>query len=63
MEDNYSLFRRREAQQEALLKKQPVCCYCGRPIQDENLYDIEGNLYHEECLNESFRKYTEDYIA
>lgn len=63
MEDNYSMFRRHEAQQEAALQRHPVCYYCGRHITDENLYDVEGNLYHEECLNESFRKYTEDYIA
>ena len=63
MEDNYNLFRRKDAQEQRWLAKRPVCCYCGHPIQDENLYDIEGNLYHEECLNDSFRKHTEDYIA
>ena len=61
MEDNYSLFRRREAQQEAALAKQPVCCYCGHPIQDEKLYDIEGELYHMSCAVENFCKETEDY--
>ena len=61
MEDAYSQFKSRERRLEAWLRKRPVCCYCQQPIQDENLYDIEGNLYHEDCLNDSFRKYTEDY--
>lgn len=63
MDDNYSLWQRKEAQCEAWLAKRPVCCYCGQHVQDENLYDIEGSLYHEDCMNERFRKYTEDYIA
>lgn len=62
-EDNYSQFLHRERRNEARLKRKPVCCYCGRPIQDENLFDIDGLLYHEECANERYRKYTEDYIA
>lgn len=63
MEDAYSHFKSRERRQEAWLRKRPVCCYCGEHIQDEKLFDIEGELYHEECLVENFRKDTEDYIA
>ena len=63
MEDAYSQWRSKTSREEAWLRKRPVCCYCGHRVQDENLYDVEGNLYHEECMNERFRKYTEDYIA
>lgn len=63
MEDAYSQWQSRECRQEAWLRKRPVCCYCGEHIQDEQLFDIEGELYHEECLVANFRKDTEDYIA
>ena len=40
----------------------PVCTICGEHILDDNLYDIEGEIYCEECLKECFLKDTEDYI-
>ena len=40
--DNYSLYKQREREQERWLAQRPVCSYCGHPIQDEELYDIEG---------------------
>lgn len=61
MGDNYSQWRRREAQRENWLKKRPVCAYCGKHIQDERLFDINGELHHEECACEEFKKWTEDY--
>ena len=61
MEDNYSQWRHREAEEERWLRKKPICVYCGRHIQDENLFDINGELYHEECAFSEFKKYTEDY--
>ena len=60
LSDNYDLWRRREAEQEAWLETRPICDHCGQPIQDENLYDFDGVLYHEDCMNENFRKRTED---
>ncbi len=55
-------FNRHEAEQEAWLRKRPVCVYCGHHIQEENLFDINGELYHEQCAQSEFKKYTEDYI-
>ena len=63
MEDNYNLWEQRESEQERWLDSLPVCCLCNHPIQDERLFDIEGNLYHEECAADEFRKWTEDYIT
>lgn len=40
----------------------PVCEICGEPIQDDFLYDIEGTLICEECLNSEYRKPVEDYM-
>lgn len=59
--DAYEMWRAREVERERELARCPVCCFCGHHIQDENLFDIHGNLYHEECAAEEFRKYTEDY--
>ena len=63
MEDNYSRWEHHDAEQERWLDKLPVCCLCNQPIQNERLFDIEGNLYHEECAEDEFRKWTEDYIT
>ena len=62
MDDNYSLWRRHNAEEERWLAKRPVCRICHEPIQDERLFDIEGNLYHEECAESEFKKWTENYI-
>ena len=63
MEDNNSRWEHHDAEQERWLDKLPVCCLCNQSIQNERLFDIEGNLYHEECAEDEFRKWTEDYIT
>lgn len=50
------------AEQQAELDMLPKCSYCNEPIQEEKLFDIEGELYCEEHAFELFRKNTEDYI-
>ena len=55
-------FERYDAEQEAELEKMPVCTNCLERIQDGYLFDIEGELYCEECAYELFRKDTADYI-
>lgn len=59
--DNYDIWEAHEAKQEASLRKCPVCSYCGKPIQEERLFDIDGELYHMECAEKEFCKFTEDY--
>lgn len=59
--DNYDAYRRHEAQQEAQLAKRPICDECGEPIQDDFLYEVNGVIYCENCMQESFRHSTEDY--
>ena len=63
MEDNYSLWEQRQETLDREEARRPVCSYCGHPICEDDLYDIEGELYHERCLNENFRKETEDYCT
>lgn len=59
--DNYDLFMQHEAEQDKQLEKLPTCSCCGEPIQDEYYYEINDELYCEECMKNEYRKSTEDY--
>ena len=63
MNDNYDLWQQHNRRQEAWLERQPTCCRCKEKIQDEDLWDIFGELYCEECAKDAFRANTEDYEA
>ena len=59
----YLDFERREREEERWLSRRPRCCECGEHIQDEELYEIdEGKLVCRACLDEHYKKCTEDYI-
>ena len=60
--DNLDLFNAHEAQQQRALKRYPKCDYCGKTITDDRLFDIEGDIFHEECTEKQFKKWTEDYV-
>lgn len=62
MEDNYSLWRRREAQIEKRLARLPRCSECDHPIQDETCIEFNGELICEDCLENNHRKRVEDYV-
>lgn len=59
--DNYDAFERHQAEQDAWLKRRPVCVECGEHIQDDFLYDINGDIYCEECMKDVFRQSTDNY--
>ena len=61
-DDPIADFHRHDREQEAWLKKLPVCCNCHEPIQSEQLFDIDGDLYCEECGESMFKWNTENYI-
>lgn len=63
MMDNYDLFIKHDRDQQRWLDSLPKCDHCNEPIQDEDLFDVEGTLYHMECAEQEFKKKTEDYIA
>lgn len=48
-------FARREAEQEAWLKKRPVCADCEQHIQEEWAYYINGEWICEDCMD-SYRQ-------
>lgn len=60
--DYTELHARYEAEQQRELDKLPKCDCCGETITDDFLFDIDGTLYCEDCLNDSFRKPADDYI-
>ena len=55
-------FDRHDAECEAELERLPKCDYCGKRIQDDYLYDLEGDIVCENCMKREFRKETESYI-
>ena len=59
-------FDRYDAEQQSKLEECPECCCCCEHIQDEYLFDFDGDLVCDECLhdyvNEKYRKPTERYI-
>ncbi len=62
MIDNYALWEMHEAEQERQLSKLPVCSCCDEHIQDEYFYQINDENICVHCLNEYYRKDTEDYV-
>ena len=59
--DNYDQWEAHERKQEAQLRKRPICSHCSNHIQDERLWDINGELYCPDCAKDEFCKWTEDY--
>lgn len=60
-EDNYSVWEQQELRRCAQLRKRPICDVCGEHIQDEYFYHINGEFICEFCLDQFYRKETEDF--
>lgn len=52
-------FMRRDAEQQAWLKRRPCCVECGEHIQDDSAVCIRGDYYCDDCI-EDMRKYIGD---
>lgn len=44
-------FDRHDAEQSEWLEKRPKCAECGHPIQEECAVCINGDYYHDDCIN------------
>ncbi len=53
---------RYEADRESELQKCPVCWNCGEYIQDDYCYKIGDAIYCDNCLQNDFRRNTDDFI-
>lgn len=60
--DNYERLQMHDAEQEKSLEKYPKCDFCGKVIQEDHLYDIDNEIYCEECMEAHFKKPTEKYM-
>lgn len=60
--DNYDLWEAHEAEQEKLLELLPECEICSVTIQDDYYFEINDAIICEKCMNEQYRKRTEDFI-
>lgn len=59
--DNYDMWEANELAKERRLKELPECDYCHHPIQDEDYYYINGEYICPNCLDENFKRKTEDF--
>lgn len=62
-DDPLADFARCMAEQQKLLDKLPRCIECDRPIQDEYLYDINGDYVCQKCMDEHYRKRVDDVVG
>ena len=56
-------FDRHEAKQQKLLDKLPICVDCGEPITDDHFYMICDDPLCPSCLENNYRKDTDDYVG
>jgi hypothetical protein len=62
MLDNYDLYCQHEREQTDALERCPVCCKCGEHIQEDILWDMDGDLYCDDCARDEFMKPVDYYI-
>lgn len=60
--DPVDYFNEHDAEQQAWLDRLPKCSYCGEPIQGDCYYEINDEAICEECLNDNFRKWVDDFV-
>lgn len=60
--DNYDFFDAEDRAYGKWLHKRPICYHCGHHIQEDTMFDINGNYYHVDCAEEEFKKSTDDYL-
>lgn len=60
--DALDLFYSHDRRQQAELDKRPKCSICDEPIQEDRCYRFDGELICEECVENNFRVFTEDFI-
>lgn len=54
IKDNYDLWKQHEEDKERDLDKAPECEYCGRAIMDDYAFHIDGEWWHQECLENEY---------
>jgi formylmethanofuran dehydrogenase subunit E len=62
-DDPISDFHRHDAAQQKKLNKLPVCHDCDEPIQTDECFEFNDELFCPDCLVKYHRKWTDDYIS
>lgn len=62
MIDNYKAWEYAERERERRLLMLPVCEKCHERIQDEDYYDVDGEILCKECMKQKYRRKTEDLL-
>ena len=57
--DDFDRLDRMQAEAEARL---PVCEDCGKRINEDYYFDVGGKILCEDCMNERFRRSTDDFV-
>lgn len=60
-DDPVADFNRFDAEQEKAMQKYPECADCGKRITDDFYYEIDGETLCEECMNDKYRKWVDDF--
>lgn len=55
-------FNRYQAEQEKQLTKCSICAECEEYIQDDYYYEINGDILCCDCMDNYYRRSTDDYI-
>ena len=62
MIDNYKVWEYSERERERRLEMLPTCEKCHERIQDEDYYDVDGEILCEACMKRKYKRKTEDLI-
>lgn len=62
MMDNYDMWARHDAKQEAEREKLPRCVCCNEHILDDYCFVINDEVICEDCLNAYFKKRVEEIM-
>ena len=54
-------FARWDMEQARAEARLPVCDCCGEVINDDFYWEIDGEIFCEDCLNDRYRHYADDY--
>ena len=54
-------FMIRDMEQTMYEARLPVCDCCGEIINADFYWEIDGDILCEDCMNDRFRHYTDDY--
>lgn len=50
------------AEEDRAEERYPHCDRCGNAIYATHYWEIDGDIFCEDCLNDEFRRDTDDYV-